>query len=153
MLTIVERVILLQEVDAFEDVPTDCLSRIAAAAEELEYSKGEALFKEGEPACSMFLVVEGRVRVVKGAEEVMTAGPGEALGAWSLFGDERRLATATAEKASLLLRIGREDFLDVLADDVNVAQGLLLSLVRRLRALVEISGAEVSGAEAGKGGR
>ncbi len=144
MLTIVERVILLQEVDAFEKVPTDCLARIAAVAAEVELSKGEDIFEEGAPADSMYIVIEGSVSVLKGSEEVLSAGSGEALGVWSLFDEERRVVSARTAGRCLLLQIKRANFLDVLAEDVHVTRSLLLSLVRRLRGLIEQTGEAAS---------
>ena len=78
---------------------------------------------------------EGRVHLQRGATPVTTAGPREAFGTWALFDDEPRVATATALEPTEALRISRTDFLDVLADNVRVTEGVLKAIVRRLRAL------------------
>jgi CRP-like cAMP-binding protein len=47
------------------------------------------------------------------------------------------MVTATADADSDLLRIDREDFIDLLADHVRIAEGVLKTVVKRLRSLVE----------------
>ena len=42
---------------------------------------------------------------------------------------------ATAIETSRVLRIDKEEFIDVLADNVQITQGVLKAMVRRLRAL------------------
>jgi len=43
--------------------------------------------------------------------------------------------TATAAEDSRLLRIGSEEFNDLLADDVRIAKGIIRTVARRLREL------------------
>ena len=47
------------------------------------------------------------------------------------------MVTATVEEDSLLLRIDREDFADLLADHVQIAQGVIRTVARRLRNLID----------------
>lgn len=135
MLSVVEKVIFLQDVDVFSEVPAEQLAYLAAIAEERTAEPSHHLYVEDEPSDAMFLVLEGRVRLHRGAVEVTTVGPGEAFGTWALFDDEPRVMAATATEASELLRIARADFVEVLADNVQITQGVLKAVVRRLRAL------------------
>lgn len=140
MLGVVEKVILLQGVGIFSDVSTRHLSYLAAIAEEVFLPQGITIYKEADPGDAMYLILEGRVRLHRRDEEVDTAKSKEAFGTWALLDDQPRVTTATTLEDVRLLRIDREDFLDVLSDHVQVAEGVLKVLARRLRGLVDRAG-------------
>lgn len=135
MLSIVEKVIFLQNVDVFSEVPTEQLAYLAAVAEELTFEADERVYSEDEPSDSMYLVLEGAVRLHRGQVLVTTAKNREAFGTWALFDDEPRVVSATCTEAVRLLRVDKDDFIEVLADNVQITQGVLKAIVRRLRAL------------------
>jgi len=137
MLTVVEKVVFLQNVDIFEQVPAEQLSYIAAIADEVDFPKDEVIFKENEPSDSLYLIIEGKVKIEKKGETVLNAGPKYAFGAWSLLENEPRVVTATVVEDARLLRIERNDFVDLLADNVQVTQGILKTLVKRVHSIVE----------------
>lgn len=136
MLTTVEKVLLLQGVDIFEHTSTEDLSHVASIAEEIEYQTHDVIFREGEISDSMYVVIEGKVRLTRGEIEIMMAGKMEAFGTWALFDDEPRVATATALETSQLLRIDKEEFIDLLADHVAITQSILKTMAKRLRKLI-----------------
>jgi len=67
----------------------------------------------------------------------LTAGAKDAFGTWSLLDNEPRVVTATANDDAIMLRIERNDFVDLLADNVQVTQGILKTLVKKVRGIVE----------------
>ncbi len=137
MLTVIEKVIFLQNVDVFLEVPTEQLSYLAAIAEEITSIKGDDIYKVEDLSDAMYLVLEGKVKLHRDDEEVTVAGEKEVFGTWALFDEELRIVTATAIEDSKLLRIDREDFYDLLADNVQITQGILKTLVKRMRHLLE----------------
>jgi CRP-like cAMP-binding protein len=137
MLSVIEKVIFLQHVDVFAEVPTEQLAYLAAIAEEITVVSGDEVFHEHEHADALYLVIEGSVRLHRNGDEIMTAGPRQAFGAWALFDEEPRVATASATEETRMLRMEREDFYEILADHVQVTQGVLKTMVKRLRGLVE----------------
>ncbi len=137
MLTVVEKVAALQNVDVFTDVPTEQLAYLAAIAEEVEYKEGEVIYKEQEAADSFYLLLEGEVRLHQGQQDITVARATEAFGIWALFDDEPRVVTATTLTDARLLRIDSERFVDILADHVQISQGILKNLASRLRTLLE----------------
>jgi CRP/FNR family cyclic AMP-dependent transcriptional regulator len=136
MLTTVEKVLFLQDIDIFEYTSSEDLSHIAAITEEIEYDPETIIFKEGELSDSLYLVIAGRVRFTRGGDEVMVAGEKDVFGTWALFDDEPRVATATTLEATRVLRIDKEDFIDLLADYVAITQSVLKTMVKRLRKLM-----------------
>lgn len=137
MLSTVERVIFLQGIDIFSKVSSEDLVHIAAITELHEVEVGHQLYREGDLADCMYVVIDGAIRVERGGEEVMVAKNGDAVGAWALFDDERRVVSATAMDESELLRIDKEDFIDLLSDHVQITQGIMKTIVKRLRSLMD----------------
>ena len=136
MLTVVEKVIALQSVDIFSAVSTEQLSHLAQIANDVSYEADAVIFQEADPSDSLYLVLEGRVRLHRQELEVTVASENDVFGTWALFDDEPRVVTATTLEPTTVLRIDKEDFVDLLADHVQITQGVLKALVDRLRTLV-----------------
>jgi CRP-like cAMP-binding protein len=139
MITTIEKVITLQEIDVFEHLRTEDLAHLAAIAEVVEFHADSTIYSEGGAPDSMYLILEGRVRLHQKGKDVMTATEKDAFGTWSLFDDELRVVTATTLEQTRLLRIDKEDFTDLLADNVRITQGILKALVQRVRRLMELT--------------
>ena len=137
MLSVIEKVIFLQNVDVFSGVSTGELSYIAAIAEEESFLEQDVIYSENDPADALYRVLDGRVSLHRGAEEIISSGPSEAVGSWALFDEEPRVTTATCREKTRLLRIGREDFYELLSDHAPITQGVFKALVTKLRTLLE----------------
>jgi CRP-like cAMP-binding protein len=136
MLTIVEKVIILQDIDIFEHTLTEDLAHIATITEEIEVPKDKVIFTEDDIPDAMYMVIEGSVRLEREGQEVMVVGDKEVFGSWALFDDEPRVVTATTVEDCSLLRIDKEDFIDLLADHVQITRSVLKTMVKRLRNLM-----------------
>ena len=142
MLTILEKVIFLHNVEVFAEIPSEQLAHMAAIAEESSFSAGDGIYNTDEPSDALYVVLEGSVRLHRGDEEITVAGTNEPFGTWALFDNTPRVATATAIDEVKVLCIDREDFLDLLSDHVQITEGVLKSLVGRLRGLLERVGTD-----------
>jgi CRP-like cAMP-binding protein len=140
MLTTVEKVIFLQDVDIFEHTSTEDLAHVAAITEELGFGPNSTIFKEDDISDAMYMVVEGRVRLTRVGQEVMVARHEDVFGTWALFDDEPRVVTATTLEECRLLKIDKEDFIDLLADHVQITRSILKTMVQRLRNLMTRAG-------------
>jgi Fe-S-cluster-containing hydrogenase component 2 len=91
------------------------LRTLAAQIKVKRYSAGEVLFKEGEPAESLFVLRSGNVRLTRrrGTDSILVAQipSGQLISELSLMGDPQRRETATATVASEALEINRNEFL------------------------------------------
>ena len=138
MLTRIEKAIFLQDIEAFAEIPPEQLSHIASIAKELELEPDTALIKQDEPADSLYFVIEGRVRLERDGREIMQYGEKEDIGIWSLLDDEQpNIATAVTIEPTRLLKIDREQFFEIVADYVEITQGIFKSLARRIRGTVQ----------------
>jgi signal-transduction protein with cAMP-binding, CBS, and nucleotidyltransferase domain len=135
MLTPVERVLILKSADLLKDVGPRRLLELAEVAREVEITKGETIYKEEDPADALYMVVEGRVRIVTG-ERTSEVGPGEAFGTWALVDDSGRGHRAECIEDGRTLALHRDEFYDVAASDLTLLQEVVRALARRLRALV-----------------
>ena len=136
MYSLIEKVIFLQDIDVFKEVRVEDLTHLAAIAEEKSFLPDADLYEINDSPDSLFLVINGKIRLHRNGQEISVIGPREAIGTWALFDNEPRVATATALEESETLRIDREDFYDLLSDHVRIAEAVLRSLTRRLRTLV-----------------
>ncbi|MFQ5649468.1 MAG: Crp/Fnr family transcriptional regulator [bacterium] len=138
MYSVIEKVIFLQDIDVFKEVRVEDLAYLARIAEEISFLPGAALYEMNESADSLYLIIDGKVKLHRNGEEISTVGSHEAVGTWSLFDDKPRVATATATEHTRTLRIAKDDFYDLLSDHVRIAEAVLRSLARRLRALSDL---------------
>ncbi len=132
MLTVIEKVVFLQDIDAFAEIPIEQLTHIASITKEVQLEPDDTLIKQDEPAEALYFIVEGKIRMLRN-ERSIEVGKKDVIGAWSLFDDELpNFFTAVAVEPTLLLRIDREDFLDIVADYVEITEGIFKSLARRI---------------------
>jgi len=137
VLTVLEKMMMLQNVDLFADVPSGHLAALAAIAEEVEKLGGDVVYAENDAPDALYLVLEGHVRLHQGEREIAVADRLTPFGTWALLDEEPRVTTATATEETRLLRIDREDFVDLLADQVQIAQGIIRNVAHRMRALAD----------------
>ena len=81
----------------------------------------------------MFIIVDGRVRIHKNESEIAVLSKGEFIGEMALLDQEPRSASATTLSETVLLKIEREDFYDLLASRTDIIQGIVKVLTGRLR--------------------
>lgn len=137
MLTPVERVMVLKAIDLLANVGPRHLIKLAAMAREESMWKGQVLYAENDPADTLYVVVDGSVKLTSYGRELSVVGPGQAFGTWSLIDDSERGQQAVCAEDGLLLALLREDFYEVAANDMTLPRELLRILARRLRELVE----------------
>lgn len=133
MISTVEKVLFLKSIDLFRALPSEELAQIAEIAEEQPLAAGDQVFVEGEPGDALYLIVEGKVKAHKGDKELARMGVRDVFGEISVLDSEPRSATVTAVEDAVLLKIGRDDFRDILSERPEIAMGVMKVLTRRLR--------------------
>ena len=100
--------------------------------------KGEIIFQEGGHANFYHQVVSGRVRWVNISEEgkeliQVMISEGESFGEFPLFDDHPYAATAIADEDSVLIRLHKSSFIQLLKDNPDIHFDFTRLLTRRLR--------------------
>src|SRR5688500_14241368 len=90
------------------------LQRLAAVTRERQYAKGSVILFENDPGDTLFVVRQGRVKVVlvgeDGREVILgVLGPGEYFGELSLIDEQPRSAHVIAMEDAQMLGRRRED--------------------------------------------
>jgi CRP-like cAMP-binding protein len=135
MLSTIERVLFLKSVELFSQIPGEDLAQVALIAAEELREGGEVIFAEGDPGDALYLVLEGKVRVHTGDQEIASLGPRECFGEMAILDPAPRSATTTAAEDTNLLKISRDDFQDIMGEKPEIAAGIIRVLSRRLRAV------------------
>ena len=133
--TLVDKVMALKSVDLFATVPAEDLVHVARVAHERNFEAGSSLFEEGDRPGPLYLVLEGRVGLRRGRMAAGEIPAGSPVGTLSLFDDQPRSHTAFALEDVRALVVEREDFYDVLAENVEVLRSLVGNLLHRLQGL------------------
>ncbi len=136
-LNIIEKVIALEAVDLLRNLTPDQFSRIASIATEQKLLPGEAALEPDRPLDALYVIVDGSVEILRNGDRLHMAKPYEVLGSWALFDEEPIPVRAVATEDTRLLRIGRDDFFDLLSDNMEIAASIFSTLVKRFRKLVE----------------
>ncbi len=103
----------------FARVPAVSLQRLFTAVERVEVEPGQVVVRQGEPGDYFYVVVTGRCRVSRrtaSGSEVALAdlGEGDSFGEEALIGDAPRNATVTMLSEGRLMRLSREEFVELI---------------------------------------
>lgn len=128
----------LTTVPLFASLAPAEVAAFASLLREKSYPKGSVILFEDDPGDSLFVVREGRVKVVLVSEEgreviLGILGVGEHFGELSLIDDEPRSAHVVAMEESTLLVLRRDDFRRRVEQNPAVAWALLIEMSHRLR--------------------
>jgi CRP-like cAMP-binding protein len=137
-LSLVEKVITLEGVELLAGLAAEHLANIAMIATEVQYPPGRAILEASKPVDALYVIMDGSVELSRADEPIDIASQNSVLGAWALFDEDDPVAlTARTLADTRLLRIERDDFYDLLADDSEMTSAMFSALVRRFRRLVE----------------
>ena len=131
----------VSRIPLFHGLHDDALRVLARHGIARSFAPGDALFRAGDDAWGIIVVLEGRVRVVRSSGErtvaVHTEGPGGTLAEVPLFAGGTLPATAIAMEPTRCGLFARDALLAAVAASPVVAFRLLERLALRVRELVE----------------
>ena len=137
-LNLVEKVIALEAVPLFENLGPEHLTEIASIAREVQFAPRKLVLDDRHAVDALYIILDGSVELSRAGEALYTARQNQVLGAWALFEEDDSMPVrAEALEDTRLLRIGRDDFYDLLADNSEITSALFSTLVKRFRKLVE----------------
>ena len=120
----------------FKGYTIDGAQRIVRAGKINPVAKGDVLFKEGDPAEFVLLVLRGTLQVYverHGRNMVLTdAGPSTILGELSVLCGIRRSASVRVVEDSIVLQWPASEFLGLLVKDLSLSQRIFRESLRTL---------------------
>lgn len=128
----------LRKISLFAGLDDDSLKLLTMRFRRRKFGAGEALFHEGDPGQTLYIVLTGSVliqRVTKDMETVHIAqrNAGEHFGEMALFDDLPRSADAETGSACELLLLDRRDLMQFLESHPPVAWNIIRTLSARIR--------------------
>ena len=131
LVTPMERTLFLKSLEPLRALEPEDLVQIAQEAEERFYSKGETLFRLGEPVTRVHIITEGEV-AISGPDFVsLKMGPGNPVGILVMLARSEVGIDAVAEKDTRTLMLKDEVLFNVFEDNFTILHNQILSLARR----------------------
>lgn len=129
----------LRGIALFEGVNDEDLRALASRAKRRALPAGRLVFREGEPASALYIVLAGAVKIfltdLTGAEVVLdTKKAGEYFGEMMLDHRPRSASVMTLEPCEFAV-ISREDFRRFIRDHADAAEKVILNLIHIARSM------------------
>lgn len=97
------------------------------------YAAGQMIFEEGQPGDFMYVVKEGEVEILVGADVVETLDVGEIFGEMALIEGKERSAGARAKTACQVVPVNEQRFAFLVQQTPHFALSVMKTMAERLR--------------------
>ncbi|WP_455382790.1 Crp/Fnr family transcriptional regulator [Salinispira pacifica] len=129
---------ILQSVPLFADLSTHNIRALAKSCTERTFAKGEVIVRQGNPGVGLFIIIRGKVKIVKQLDEdsqieIATHGPGEVIGEMAVLDGAPRTANVVAEEETTCLVLASWAFNAFMEAHPEVALQILPIVVKRFR--------------------
>lgn len=127
----------LRKLSIFAGLRDDAIERIGDKAARLDVSEDKLLFREGEPAKEMVVVLDGFLDIIKRSDSGMdvciaTLGPGHVAGEMSLFDIQPRSADVWARAPVSVAVLAHSDLAAIYREDKESYTLLVLNIAREI---------------------
>lgn len=128
------RASLIQSLEILSDLDEGLRAAIAAEMETSAVKRGDMLVRQGDTADAMYIVVSGRFAVLLDgrAQPISEIGPGQPIGEIAFLAGGARTASVVALRDSLVLRLDRERFDRLTAQNPTLWRLVTVALARRV---------------------
>lgn len=130
----------LARVPIFANCTPSEIQAIVAVAQESDFQTGQIIVTQGTPGQAFYLILSGRVEIIRDNQSLGAFGPGDFFGEMSLLDQAPRSATIRALEPTVCLMLSSWDFKALLEQHPTIAVKLLEILSRRLRVADERMG-------------
>jgi CRP-like cAMP-binding protein len=135
---LLENIIFLKKTPLFSSIATSELKAIASIVQEVEFDIGQEIVKENDIGDCVYIIKEGKVKIRKKTSdgrfiELAELSEKECFGEMALFDDDTRSASVYAQTKCTLIRITRNDLIEVIMDYPVIAIELLKIFTKRLK--------------------
>lgn len=124
----------------FQELSAEDLAKIKSRTQTSTYQTGERVFTEGDLADYIYFIESGHVSIFidkfNSTEELTVLGPGECFGEMAMFFNDKRMASAAAKEQTTLLSIAKQEFLDFMKNEREIAEKIHKLLATRNEELI-----------------
>ncbi len=130
--------VTLESSKLFSRLPAAELQALHKVTQEISFSRGQQIFKEGDPGEGIYLVRTGLVQISavleNGERHVFSQVlPGDVFGEMALLDDQARSASASAEEETTVHFVPRQEMVNLLKRSPDLSLLLVQEISRRLR--------------------
>ncbi len=116
---------ILAKMPLFRPLNDRELLRVLQVTEVMPYEDGMTIVKEGEAGDELFIVLSGKVKIVRGGAFITTLPPGAHFGEMALVRNQPRSASVISDGPSELMVVRRREFFELLRTEQALAVKLL----------------------------
>jgi CRP/FNR family cyclic AMP-dependent transcriptional regulator len=129
----------IKNIPLFSGLQESSLQDIANLATKRKYPKNTVIINEGDDTDSLYLINEGKVKIVLSDEDgkeviISMLGPGDFFGEMAIIDDEPRSACVITMEPSRFSIIHKAEFNKFMHNNPEATTNLMKSLSQRLRA-------------------
>jgi ATP:ADP antiporter, AAA family len=121
----------LRHIQLFDFASVDELYRIAGLGHQVRHEPGRVLYEAGRPAETLQFLLDGRVSMTTESGEMRDVDAPEVLGFEAVLEGSPMDATIRAVDTAISLSLTSEEFLSLLSENVEIAQGIFRLLLER----------------------
>ncbi len=133
MHSVLARLSSLKEIPLFRGMPSANLLPIADACAEVSFPAGATIFRQGDPGDTLYVLLDGRVDILRDEAVINTLGPGECFGEIAVLGETARTASATAVDPLRTLVLDAPRFRKIVGETGEIGLAVIQALNDRLR--------------------
>jgi len=138
-----QRLRFLGNVPLFAGLSQKQLGKLLVKLFEKEYAVGETVFLQGDPGKALFIVLSGRILILRSRnaveEQVANLERGSYFGELALIDDQPRSASARAAEPTVLLILYKSDFDDLIEGHRALAIRVMANLLKALAGYVRVA--------------
>lgn len=128
---------MIETTQMFRDFEWHDIEALSDYMQAYEASKGATLFHEGENGTCLYLIIKGKIDILKAdhhdKEKIFASiGPGKTLGEMAIIDGEPRSATAIVAETTSLAILTKTNFLRIVSEKPSLATRILLKVARLL---------------------
>ena len=121
-----------KSIDTFSDIGENIIANLILSMDDLAFSKGEFVIKQGETGKSMFVIYSGEVEIIIGGKIITKLGSGHIFGERSVLISEPREASVRTTKNSRIFCLEQEVLFMCFKENIELAKKLLAALFKEL---------------------
>ncbi|MFK7855628.1 MAG: ABC transporter transmembrane domain-containing protein [Granulosicoccus sp.] len=130
-----EKLSLLNDIPLFRFLDDPHLVLLAKNSDAMNFSKGERLFNQGDPGDALYIIVDGKAKILisdgESEQQVFEYGVNEVIGELAMLSDEPRSASVEASTDLAVLQLKRDVFTNMLQSNGDIAYQILRVVVSR----------------------